>query len=405
MPYRASDYNPAFTGPVNPGEDLNDLQLEQLLGLQAPQLDRTQEQPYRQNGVGRFLEGLSGLEDAPTSRPTNFWEGLVSGTSRGLGNAGTRIAAAHEKYDAMARSRQAARDQANLDATKTYRQEKSRRLYEYGKEQRTTAEKATKAATETAEKATKTAEQTPGTPEYAAMLRREGDVARVKAAGSATGNPRATGGASNTDVGLLADAIEQGNQPPDTKGFYRLAGPVKAELQKRGYDFTTANKDWQATQRNIATLNGPQQTRLRQAAETAYHSLDIIDELSDKLQAMAPQFKGTVPEINRASLAILKRLPGEPGSVARQLEAEISDVTSEIGNVYMGGNSPTDHSLTLAAKNLSGNWSYKQLRDATALARRNLAIRRNSIGNSTPMVPGGAPAADTRPPASTFWKP
>ena len=85
-------------------------------------------------------------------------------------------------------------------------------------------------------------------------------------------------------------------------------------------------------------------------------------------------------------------------------------MTSELGNVYMGGNSPTDHALTLAAKNLSADWSEGQLRAALTLARTNLRIRANSIKNvgvsgidqsryaptSTPQTPGEtAPTEET----------
>ena len=84
-------------------------------------------------------------------------------------------------------------------------------------------------------------------------------------------------------------------------------------------------------------------------------------------------------------------------SIATQLDGQITDVTSELGNVYMGGNSPTDHALQLAGKNLQANWSEKVLLDMTKLARTNLQYRRNSMdsvgaaGLST--GPAAAPAA------------
>ena len=67
--------------------------------------------------------------------------------------------------------------------------------------------------------------------------------------------------------------------------------------------------------------------------------------------------------------------------IATQLEAQIADVTSELANVYMGGNSPTDHALGLATKNLQANWSLEQLRSALDLSRKNLQIRSNSMKN------------------------
>jgi hypothetical protein len=177
--------------------------------------------------------------------------------------------------------------------------------------------------------------------------------------------------------------------------LFRLAGPVRAALAKKGYNLATANLDWTATQKHLNTLNGAQQTRMAQAVDNAAHSLDVIDDLANQWKG------GKFPILNKANLALAKS--GAQGSeaqkIATQLEAQISDVTSELGNVYMGGNSPTDHALTLAAKNLSADWSAATLQAMTKLARTNLQIRLNSMRNigvagasaGNPYAPAGAP--------------
>jgi hypothetical protein len=200
-----------------------------------------------------------------------------------------------------------------------------------------------------------------------------------------------------TDAKAIADAIESGDQPPELTGLYRYAGPVRAELAKRNYNFTDASVDWQATKKHVQSMNSTQQLRLRQAAETAYHSLDVIDELASKWKG------GKFPVLNRVNLLAAKNggFGEDVASVARQLEAQISDLTSELGNVYMGGNSPTDHALSLAGKNLSAEWSEKVLRDMTKLARTNLRIRlnsMNSIGAAGVTSPAAAPTATTTAP-------
>jgi len=202
--------------------------------------------------------------------------------------------------------------------------------------------------------------------------------------------------ASNAEA--IADAIISGDQPPDLKGMYRYGPEVRAILAKKGYNLTTASIDWQAAQKHFATLNGAQQTRLRQAVDTAIHSLDVIDDLSAKWKG------GRFPLLNRANLALAKNgiYGAEVQSVAQQLEAQISDLTSELGNAYMGGNSPTDHALQLAAKNLSADWSQQVLKDMTNLARTNLQIRQNAIQNigaigaspQNPYAPPPPPSSD-----------
>jgi len=211
----------------------------------------------------------------------------------------------------------------------------------------------------------------------------QSETARHNQAMEAIGRARANrpaGGSGSTDrddAAAIADAIIRGEQPPETTGLYRMGPLVKSELARKGYDQATAVTDWRATQKHIATLNGAQQTRMGQAIDNASHSLDVIDELAKKWDA------GRFPMLNRAQLkiAIGGGMGPEAQKLATQLEGQISDVTSELANVYMGGNSPTDHALELAAKNLSADWSRPQLTGMVAQSKRNLQIRANSMKN------------------------
>jgi hypothetical protein len=192
------------------------------------------------------------------------------------------------------------------------------------------------------------------------------------------------------DTDAIADAIEAGTESPFVNQYGRpAAAAISSKLAKKGFNLSQAQMDWSATQKHLATLNGAQQVRMRQAAETAAHSLDVIDDLSQQLSSVMP--RSQYPMLNRGALAAAKggALGKDAQQIATQLEAQISDVTSELGNVYMGGNSPTDHALALAGKNLSADWSYPQLQAATKLARTNLRIRLNSM--NTVGVAGASP--------------
>ena len=200
-------------------------------------------------------------------------------------------------------------------------------------------------------------------------------------------------GLAKDDASAIADAIEAGAQPPDTAGLFRLAGPVRAELARRGYDYTKANLDYQGAKRFVSTLNGPQQTRLRQAISTASNSLGVIEDLATQWEG------GKFPLLNRAQLTAATNgaLGSQAQQIATNLQAQITDVVSELGNVYMGGNSPTDHALQLAGKNLSADWTKAQLLSAVKLARENLRIRANSMTSLGAAGMGGAivtPEAD-----------
>ena len=212
----------------------------------------------------------------------------------------------------------------------------------------------------------------------------------------------------------IAESIMSGKQPPDTKGLYRTGPMVRAKLAQKGYDLKDANLDWQASQRFVLSQNSPPLVRLRQSAVTADHSLDVIDELSKQWQA------GRFPPLNRARLAAAQNgaFGPEAASLARQLDGQITDLTFELGNVYMGGGTPTDQALQLAKKNLSADWDDKVLRDMTNLARRNINIRLNSFkqvepagisdeaakearwAKTQPVAPSPAPKVGTNTPSS-----
>ncbi len=212
---------------------------------------------------------------------------------------------------------------------------------------------------------------------------------------------------TSNDAKDIADAIENGDQPPTLQGLYRNAGPVRAELARRGVPLAKMEMDWNATKKYLGTLNGSQQTRLRQAITTASGSLDKIESLYNEFQQIAPT--SGIRMINKASLAAAKQLPGRAGAVATALDAQIADLTSELGNVYMGGNSPTDHALSLAQKNLSSDWNKQTFDEALKQTRLNIKIRQNSIIHAAPAgvsadspykVPGAEPAQQ---PANDFF--
>jgi len=203
------------------------------------------------------------------------------------------------------------------------------------------------------------------------------DVANRRAA-TAEGRAAAAennAGKKQDDAGAVADAIIAGEQPPDLARMYSMSGPVRAALAHKGYNLTRAQEDWNATSKYIATLNGPAQTRLRQA-------VDFTDESLGKVEELATQWKSSgLGVLSRARLGLAAQgaLGQQAQSLATRFQSQIADVTSELAGVYRGGNSSTDESLALAAKNLQADWSEKALTDNIAQIRQNLGYRRNSL--------------------------
>lgn len=208
---------------------------------------------------------------------------------------------------------------------------------------------------------------------------------------------RPTGGAVSAagadDVKLAVQAMKEGTVPPMLPGrASKEYMATMAEAKRQGYDLAKAATDWTATQKHIATMNGAQQLRLNQA-------INALPELLDSVDALASQWKGgRFPILNKANLALAKNgaFGQDVASVANRLDAQIADVVSDLGNVYMGGNSPTDHALSLAQKSLSSDWSEKVLHDMVKTAKDNVIIRRNSIANTG--VAGASPDNPYAPP-------
>lgn len=200
--------------------------------------------------------------------------------------------------------------------------------------------------------------------------------------GQADDRPRvsvAVSGNAADDVKLAVQAMKEGTVPPMLPGrASKEYLATMAEAKRQGYDLAKAATDWTATQKHIATMNGAQQLRLNQ-------SINQLPDLLDSVDNLASQWKGgRFPILNKANLAAAKNgLYGQDvASVANRLDAQIADVVSDLGNVYMGGNSPTDHALSLAQKSLSADWSEKVLHDMVKMAKDNVIIRRNSIANT-----------------------
>jgi hypothetical protein len=163
---------------------------------------------------------------------------------------------------------------------------------------------------------------------------------------------------------------------------------IRDAIGKMGGDHAALVQDWNATKRHMSSLNSPQQIRLTQSINSAGEMIDNIEKQYaewNKL-GMATRF----PIFNRAALATAKNLPGREGEVARSLELNIADLTSDLGNIYMGGNSPTEHALKLAHTNLQADWNPGQFEEAIKQVRKNVLFRKNALGSTVPA--GASPA-------------
>ena len=201
---------------------------------------------------------------------------------------------------------------------------------------------------------------------------------------------KSTSAVGSEDIQSIADAIEQGLQPPTLTGMYGKSAAIKAQLAKDGFNLSEATNEWNATQKWIASANSTTQLRLRQAIGSVMGQIDQLTTLNDEWNRT-----GLTP-IN--SVIIKSAMTGALGTdaqnIATQFQQQISLMTDELGQTFMGGNSPTDRALSLAGQMISSSWSQTQLQSALDNIKVNLGYRLNSIENTGAIIPGGGSAPD-----------
>jgi len=179
-----------------------------------------------------------------------------------------------------------------------------------------------------------------------------------------------------SDVKETVAGMKDGSLPPVLPGrATKEYNAIMAESHRQGFDLAKAAQDWQATSKYLGTLNGQQQTRLRQAVEQVQESVPLVRALVKEWDSAG------IPVLSAANLRAAKAgtYGNKAQSLALRLDAQIADMTSELGTVYKGGNSSTDESLKLAAKNLGADWSKQAAIDALDQIEKNITYRKNSM--------------------------
>lgn len=205
---------------------------------------------------------------------------------------------------------------------------------------------------------------------------------------------KSAGAINESDTAAIADGVQNGTIPPDLKGMYKYSGPVRAELAKRGFDLSSATQDWAATQQFIKNTNSSQQIRLRQAENSVEGSLGNLQSLVDKLNqdgAMTGfQF------VNKASLVAARNgaFGTQTAQDAQALLGQISLISDELGQTFMGGNSPTDAAFGLVKGVLNSEFTADQFKSQIDLIKQNLQIRKNSWSAIGPQGVGGPVKTD-----------
>jgi hypothetical protein len=201
----------------------------------------------------------------------------------------------------------------------------------------------------------------------------------------------------NANVDTVAQGISAGTIPPPTVSSRPTQYMIQLEaaLQKNGVNLLQLSQEYTATQTYIKTSNTPQQVRLKQAISSVQQGVTKLKSDADAWNA------GGFAPFNAANLAAASI--GAYGQAAQQLAVDFTQqstiIQDELGQTFMGGNSPTDKALGLAGQVLSTNWSAQTFDGAVQQLQENLGFRLNAIdsvqvgglgGAANPYAPGAS---------------
>lgn len=359
-------------------------------------------QPYQPPGVWQSaLASLAQMQAPGWNRSGDWGPAIAAGFLRGLG--GSALLRLQQKEllrqnaNQTAQAQAAAKNEANLKATQE--QAKARSEYVAGLVRRGAARAESDQATTTAQKnaglVTTEMARAYGWP--ASVIGKR--VSELTPAQQAAMPRQASGiaGGDQFDPDMVAQGMIEGNLAADPSGYSRGQwGAIATSLQKRGVKAREMQLDWVGTKKFWTQRNSAQQLNILQNLERLGPSLDLVQSLSDDLEATVRRYG--VKILNRANLnaAANGAYGKEAASAAQNLMTQINDTVFELQQVYGNGYSPTDQALKIASENLRSDWNSGVLRSAIQLAKKNVAIRRASVANIGPVTPSnptGAPEA------------
>lgn len=201
-----------------------------------------------------------------------------------------------------------------------------------------------------------------------------------------SGQPYVTPTGGDSDAGAIANAIQEGRQPPVLTGLYKNAKSVRAALARNDFDLSKAQLEWDAARKQIQSLNGPQMVRYAGLAKSVVNTIDEVKSLSRELQLSG------VPLANAAQLQTYIQTQGNTpqGQLVTRYLAAVGTLKEEFANLANGGYAPTEPAWALANQQVNGNYGVKQLDASLTEIQRLIRYRLNGIPNFNSLGPPAA---------------
>lgn len=194
----------------------------------------------------------------------------------------------------------------------------------------------------------------------------------------------------NEMVKNLADGIQSGKQLPivgqGSGTGAKINAAVKSELQKRGFDLTKADMEYESAKKQISSLNSSQMVRYAGLSNSVVNTIDRVNELAQQMQ------NSGITGLNAAKIATLKNTAGNTpaGQLATQYETAVNTLKEEFANLAQGGFAPNEAAWDLANQQINGNYGVDQLKASLGEVQRLVRYRLNGIPNMASLGPGAA---------------
>jgi hypothetical protein len=202
----------------------------------------------------------------------------------------------------------------------------------------------------------------------------------------ANGNPYVPPSADDSDVHQISNAIREGRQPPTTTGLYRNAKAVRADLERSGFNLTTANLEYQSAQQQVKSLNAPQMVRYAGLAKSVDNTIDEVKSLAEQMG------NSGVPLANKVKLAAYIQTAGntQGGQLAAKYVAAVNTLKEEFTNLAQGGYAPTESAWALANQQINADYGVKELNASLTEVQRLIRYRLQGIPNFQTLGPGSS---------------
>ena len=187
------------------------------------------------------------------------------------------------------------------------------------------------------------------------------------------------------EVEQITEGIKGGRLSPRIRDYgLRASARIAASAERKGMNLTTMESELNAVQRWISSTNSVGQVRFRQVIDSLLGSLENLEKINEEFSRT-----GWTPANAAEILAARTGTNPKKRDIASQYLTQIKQIQAELGQVFMGGNSPTDRALKLAESSINENFGYDQMKSVLATIKDNVRFRANAIDNSGPQLFGG----------------